>query len=290
MLKSTVLATVVAILVASGGCASMQGATAGKSTIDRIKASKTIAMGYRQSSVPFSTVNAEGKPVGYSIDLCNRVADDLRKDLAMPDLAVKWVPVTVENRIAAVRDGTIDLECGSTTNTLSRQTEVDFSLTTFVTGGSLLALRETTKTLTDLKGLRIAVIPGTTTERVLKDAVKGAPGQVQLIPVKDHAEGRTAIENKTADAYASDRDILIGLALTASEPARFALGDRYFSYEPYALMLRRGDGEFRLAVNRSLARLYRSGDVLDIYQRWFGSLGSPTTLVLATYAIEGLPE
>src|SRR4030095_8332520 len=118
----------------------------------------------------------------------------------------------------AVSDGAIDLECGSTTNTLSRQTEVDFSLTTFVTGGSLLAMRETTKTLTDVKGLRIAVIPGTTTERVRKDAIKDAPGQVSLIPVKDHAEGRSAIENKTADAYASDRDILIGVALTAQNP------------------------------------------------------------------------
>jgi ABC-type amino acid transport substrate-binding protein len=113
---------------------------------------------------------------------------------------------------------------------------------------------------------------------------------VNLIPVKDHAEGRSAIENNTADAYASDRDILIGLALTAANPSKFALGDRYFSYEPYALMLRRGDVEFRLAVNRSLARLYRSGEVLDIYQRWFGSLGLPSGLLLATYAIEGLPE
>ena len=103
---------------------------------------------------------------------------------------------------------------------------------------------------------------------------------------KDARPSRTS----TADAYASDRDILIGLALTAKNPSSFALGDRYFSYEPYALMLRRGDVDFRLAVNRSLARLYRSGEILEIYQRWFGALGSPTTLLLATYAIEGLPE
>jgi ABC-type amino acid transport substrate-binding protein len=290
MLRTHVLSSVVAIVLASSGCASMGSAPSSKSTLDRIKAGKTITMGYRQSSIPFSAAGPDGKPAGYSIDLCNRVATDLKRDLAIPDLTVKWVPVTVENRIAAVRDGTIDLECGSTTNTLSRQAEVDFSLTTFVTGGSLLAMREATKTLTDLKGLRIAVIPGTTTERVLKEAMKDAPGQVSLIPVKDHAEGRSAIENNTADAYASDRDILIGLALTAANPSKFALGDRYFSYEPYALMLRRGDVDFRLAVNRSLARLYRSGEVLDIYQRWFGSLGSPTALLLATYAIEGLPE
>jgi len=291
MLRSQVVAAAVAVLLVSGGCASMDsGAGGGKMTLDRIKATKTIALGYRQSSVPFSSAGPDGKPIGYSIDLCTKVAEDLRKDLAMPDLQIKWVPVSVENRINAVRSGTIDLECGSTTNTISRQKEVDFSLTTFVTGGSLLALREATQTLTDLKGLRIAVIPGTTTERTLQEAVKGAPGQVQLIPVKDHAEGRAALENKTADAYASDRDILIGLALSAPNPGRFALGDRYFSYEPYGLMMRRGDVDFRLAVNRTLARLYRSGDVLDIYQRWFGSLGGTPALLIATYAIEGLPE
>ena len=290
MLRSQAVATAVAVLLVTSGCASMESGTGGKTTLERIKSTKTITLGYRQSSVPFSSAGADGKPSGYSIDLCTKVADDLRKDLSIPDLQVKWVPVTVENRINAVRSGTIDLECGSTTNTISRQKEVDFSLTTFVTGGSLLAMREATQTLTDLKGLRIAVIPGTTTERTLQDAVKGAPGQVQLIPVKDHAEGRAAIENKTADAYASDRDILIGLALSAPNPGRFALGDRYFSYEPYGLMMRRGDVDFRLAVNRTLARLYRSGDVLDIYQRWFGSLGGTPALLIATYAIEGLPE
>jgi glutamate/aspartate transport system substrate-binding protein len=267
----------------------MQGTGGGKGTLDRIKASKAITLGYRQSSVPFSSGGSEGKPVGYSIDLCTQVAADIGRELGIPDLATKWIPVTVETRMAAVRDGTIDLECGSTTNTLSRQADVDFSLTTFITGGSLLSLRGTS--LTELTGLRIAVIPGTTTERVLKEALGTAPAaDVRLIPVKDHAEGRTAIENRSADAYASDRDILIGLALTAADPRRFALADRYFSYEPYALMLRRGDLDFRLSVNRSLARLYRSGRILEIYSRWFGALGDPNALIIAMYAIEGLPD
>ena len=113
---------------------------------------------------------------------------------------------------------------------------------------------------------------------------------VQLIPVKDHVDGRTALEQKTGDAYASDREILIGLALTAQDPTRFALLDRYFSYEPYALMLRRGDPDFRIAVNRSLARLYGTGDIIPIYRRWLGALGAPGALELATWAIEGLPE
>lgn len=282
------LAWMLALLLASGGCASMPGATTGPGTLDRIKATKTINLGYRDSSVPFSFVGRDQKPSGYSVDLCTQVADDLKRDLALPDLTVKWTLVTVESRIPAVQSGTIDLECGSTTNTLSRQAQVDFSLTTFVTGASLLTLKEAMPTT--LSGLRIAVIPGTTTERALKEAMDKSSTSVQLVPVKDHAEGRTALEQKMADTYASDREILIGLALTAQSPTRFVLVDRYFSYEPYALMLRRGDPDFRLAVNRSLARLYRSGEIMVLYQRWLGALGAPSALELATWAIEGLPE
>jgi glutamate/aspartate transport system substrate-binding protein len=289
-MRTHALVGLLAMLLASAGCASTpagQGAVAG-GTLDRIKATKTINLGYRDSSVPFSFMGPDQKPTGYSVDLCTRVADDLKRDLQVPDLAVKWTLVTVENRMANVQNGTVDLECGSTTNTLSRQAQVDFSLTTFVTGASLLA-RKDTVTAT-LSGFRIAVIPGTTTERALKDAMDKSSLSVQLVPVKDHADGRTALENKTADAYASDREILIGLALTAKSPADFALVDRYFSYEPYALMMRRGDPDFRIAVNRSLARLYRSGDILVIYRRWLGALGAPGALELATWAIEGLPE
>jgi len=280
------------VLLATAGCASSTstggGTGAASGTLDRIKATKTLNLGYRDSSVPFSFVGTDQKPTGYSVELCQRVADDLKRDLQIPDLAVKWTLVTVENRMAAVQNGTIDLECGSTTNTLSRQAQVDFSLTTFVTGASLLALKETATA--NLSGLRIAVIPGTTTEHILKEALDKSSTTVTLIPVKDHADGRTALEQKTADAYASDREILIGLVLTAQKPGTFVLVDRYLSYEPYALMLRRNDPDFRIAVNRSLARLYRSGDVIAIYRRWLGSLGAPDALQVATWAIEGLPE
>src|SRR5262245_34992390 len=280
------------VLLASAGCASTStgGAAGGTTTgtLDRIKATKTVNLGYRDSSVPFSFVGTDQKPTGYSVELCQRVADELKRDLQIADLAVKWTLVTVESRMAAVQNGTIDLECGSTTNTLSRQAQVDFSLTTFVTGASLLARKEMAPA--NLSGLRIAVIPGTTTERVLKEALDKSSTTVTLIPVTDHADGRTALEQKTADAYASDREILIGLVLTAQKPGDFILVDRYFSYEPYALMLRRNDPDFRIAVNRSLARLYRSGEVIAIYRRWLGSLGAPDALQVATWAIEGLPE
>src|SRR4029434_4875073 len=127
MKRSSILTTILVALLLSG-CASMSGAGSGKGTLDRIKASKSITMGYRQSSVPFSSVGAEGKPAGSSIDVCTQVAKDIGAELQIPDLAIKWVPVSVESRMAAVRDGTIDLECGSTTNTLSPQGAVDFSL------------------------------------------------------------------------------------------------------------------------------------------------------------------
>ena len=277
----------VMLLVAVSGCATVQPQTAPTGTLDKLTATRKIALGYRESSVPFSSASAGATPAGYSVELCTHIVADLQRQI--PNLQVTWVPVTVENRIPALLAGTIDLECGSTTNTLARQEQVDFSLTTFLTGGSLLALAQA-PVGADLRSIRIAVIPGTTTEQVLRAAVTQSGAAVQFIAVPDHAEGLAALERQTADAYASDRIILIGLALAAPNPARFALADQYFSYEPYALMLRRGDPAFRLAVNRALARLYRSGQILEVYNRWFGRLGPPSALMLSLYAIEGLPE
>ena len=256
--------------------------------LKKIKETGAITLGHRESSVPFSYYDDKQQVVGYAMELCHRIVDAVKSELKLAKLEVNLNPVTSATRIPLIANGTVDLECGSTTNTLSRQSQVDFSLTTFVTGASLLALKETATA--NLSDLRIAVIPGTTTERVLKEALNKSSTTVTLIPVKDHADGRTALEQKTADAYASDREILIGLVLTAQKPGDFILVDRYFSYEPYALMLRRNDPDFRIAVDRSLARLYRSGEVITIYRRWLGSLGAPDALQLATWAIQGLPE
>jgi ABC-type amino acid transport substrate-binding protein len=215
----------------------------------------------------------------------------VQQQLGLPKLDVKWVPVTVETRIPAVVRGTIDLECGSTTNTLGRQEQVDFSHMTFVDGGSLLA--KTSAKLTsfqDLGGKKIGVIPGTTTETALRGALQKALVSAQITPVKDHRDGLAGLENGTLDAYASDRVILIGLAVTAQDPGQFAIAEQYLSYEPYGFMLRRGDAPFRLAVNRALSHLYRSGEIIPIYGRWFGKLGAPSNLLLAMYALHGLPE
>ena len=289
-LSLSVLALAIAAVLA--GCASTGTVSPPPTTIEKITASKTILLGYRDSSLPFSFANQNRQPAGYSVDLCNRVVEDLRRDLKLPELQAKWVPVTVETRVGAVMAGNVDLECGSTTNTLSRQEQVDFSLTTFITGASMLALAGT-DVGAELGGIRIAVIPGTTTDALIKDAMaRGGAGanRAQLLAVKDHADGLAALMNKTADVYATDRAILIGLVLATPDPQRFALLDRFLSYEPYALMLRRGDPAFRLAVNRALARLYRSGQVVEIYAKWFGQWGAPSALTIGMYAIEGLPE
>jgi ABC-type amino acid transport substrate-binding protein len=279
--------------VVTAGCASMEpAAPPAATTLEKIKATKTIALGYRDSSVPFSYAGPAKEPIGYSVDLCTRVVEDLRSELKLPELQPRWVPVSVETRVRALLDGTIDLECGSTTNTLSRQERVDFSLTTFITGASLLALAGS-NVGDQLGAIRIAVIPGTTTEQMVKNAIASmgaTAADAKLVEVSDHAEGLAAVVDRRAEVYATDRAILMGLVTSASNPGQFALLDRYLSYEPYALMLRRGDPEFRLAVNRTLARLYRSGQVLDIYRRWFGQWGNPSPLTLGMYAVEGLPE
>jgi ABC-type amino acid transport substrate-binding protein len=290
--RRLVLALVLGGVVVTAGCATMGPGAPRSGTLEKIKATKTIALGYRDSSIPFSYAGPTKEPMGYSVDLCTRVVEDLRRELELPDLQPEWVPVGVETRARALVDGTIDLECGSTTNTLSRQERVDFSLTTFITGASLLALAGSGVS-DQLGALRIAVIPGTTTEQMVRNAMTtmGATADAaKLVVVRDHAEGVAAVVGRRADVYASDRAILMGLAMSASDPRQFALLDRYLSYEPYALMLRRGDPAFRLAVNRTLARLYRSGQVLDIYRRWFGRWGDPSPLTLGMYAVEGLPE
>ena len=258
-------------------------------TLKKIKDSGTIAIGYREQSVPFSFRGNDGKPAGYSIDLCSRIVTGIQQQLKLPKLDVKWVPVTPENRIASVVNGTVDLECGSTTNSLSRQEQVDFSHMTFVDGGSLLIKADRVAAMQDLGGKKIAVIPGTTTEPAVRAALQKSFLTAQIIPVKDHREGLAAVENGTADAYASDRVILIGLVVTAKE-GQFAIGEQYLSYEPYGFMLRRGDSPFRLAVNRVLSSLYRSREVMQIYGRWFGKLGEPGNLLIAMYALHALPE
>ena len=258
--------------------------------LGKIKATKTITLGYSEAAVPFSFVGNDDRPQGYTVDLCKRIADGIQQQLGLAELTVKWVKVDVNTRIPAVMKGTVDIECGSTTHTLTREEKVDFSNMIFVDGASYISkARARLATIKDLAGKKITVIPGTTTEKVLTAALEQAQVTAEIIPVKTHAEGYGALREDRVDAYASDRMILIGLALNAIDAQSYRLSDEMFSYEPYALMLRR-DAAFRLAINRELARLYRSGDIMNIYARWYGPLGEPSTLLKAMYFLNALPE
>jgi ABC-type amino acid transport substrate-binding protein len=272
-------------------CFSQAQAQESQGTLQRIAQSKSIRLGYLKEGVPFSFAEQQGKPVGYMVDLCTRVANGIQQQLGLPALDIQWIEVTSANRFDRVTDGTIDLECGTSTNTIARQKAVDFSLMTWIDGASFLVKADQpARRLADLSGKKIAVMSGTTTEKALRDALAKASLSAQLIPVKEHLDGLNALDRGTADAYASDRTVLVGLALAVGNQMPLALAEEQFSYEPYGLVLRRNDADFKQAVNRVLAQLYRTAAVIEIYDRWFGKLGKPSPLLVAMFALNGLPE
>jgi ABC-type amino acid transport substrate-binding protein len=280
---------IVAVLIAFAGAAPSFAAEL-QGVLKKIKATKTITLGYSESAVPFSFVGNDNRPQGYSVDLCKLVADGIQRQLGLNELNVKWVKVDVATRIEAVVKGTIDIECGSTTHTLSREERVDFSSTTLADGASLLSKsRAKIAAVSGLAGKKVAVIPGTTTETVLKKALAEANVTAEIVPVKAHVDGINAVREDRADAYISDRAILIGLLLGALDVASYSLSDDMISFEPHALMMKR-DADLRLAVNRELAQLYRSGKIMDVYGRWYGAFGEPTVLLRAVYFLNAYPE
>ena len=265
---------------------------AGAQTLDKIRKSGTITLGYIDGAAPFSFVDGNGNPQGYSVELCGVVADGVARQLKREGLKVRWVKLTIQDRIEAVRSGKVDLECSTTTWTLTRQKLVDFSLMTFLDGGSLLVKSESEATrLIDMKGKRIAVISGTTTERALRAALARRQVPAELVSIKTRDEGLTLLREGQVDALASDRTALIGVVvMSGSGRGVFKLLDQDFSVEQYALMLRRNDSDWRLAVNSELARIYRSGAIEEIYGRWLGPLGPPSMLLTATYFIQTIAE
>ena len=286
-MRSRLAICVVLLSMAAGSATAAQEI---RPTIDKIKETGVIQLGYRESSRPFSFRGSDGQPAGFSIDLCMQVADALRESLKLPGLKVAWVPVTPADRIPKLVQGTIDLECGSTTITFGRMEQVAFSHMISVDGGSLLATVDSgIGTVKDLAGKRVGVIPNTTTEKALAAALTGASIQATVVPVAEVGEGLRGLEEGRLDAYASDRLLLAGLLTTAKNPAKLRLSDEYFSYEPYALMMRRGDNAFQAKVNRTLSHLYRSG-LVQIYERWFGPFATASPLVKALYLLHSWPD
>ena len=241
-------------------------------TLKRIKDSGAITIGVREASVPFSYIDAQKQPQGYSIDLCLKVADAVKTELKMPRLDVRFVPVTSGNRIAMVKDGKVDLECGSTTNTRDRQKDVAFAYTTFVAGIKMLAKKSSNITsVEDLRGKTVVVTKGTTSEKMLKQLNDDRVLKLTILETTDHNESFAAVSDGRAVAFPMDDILLYGLISKAAKPDDFAVVGRYLSVEPYGIMLRKDDQPFERIVDKTLNELFQSGEVRRIYARWFST-------------------
>lgn len=259
--------------------------------LKKIADSKTITIAHRTDAAPFSFVDADKNVTGFSVDLCRRVVASLEKQLKVDKLAVKWVPVTTQTRFDAVAKGQADLECGASTVTLSRMKTVDFSSFIFIeTTGLMAKAAADFKSLSDLGGRKIAVIGGTTNERAVRAQLERRKVNATVVAVKSNEEGIAAVEAGTADAFASDALLLIGGAVRAKDPKALALLNDRLSYEPYGLVLPRGDYNFRLAINTALSQIYSSEQIDDVFSRWFSAFGKPTPLTEAVYILGAIPE
>ena len=260
-------------------------------TLSKIKAAKSITVAFSGDSLPFSYVEANNQPAGYSIDLCKRVIAGIGRAIGMPDLAVNWIVDTVPNRIAMVASGKADLECANTTASLTRMKDVDFSSLIFVDGGGFLVRADSNiNGFGDLASKSIAVTAGTTTETRLKSMLKDRLVNAKIVLVKDGVEGTALLESGAVVAFASDKIKLIGLAAQAKDPKTFALLAEDLSFEPYAFMVPRNDSAYRLEVNRALTQVYLSGDMDQIFAKWLGKLGRPSGLLAAMYLLNAIPE
>ena len=239
-------------------------------TLKKIKDSKTVTLGYRESSIPFSYLNRPGDPIGYSIDLCNEVVTEISSELEGVEIVVKYKKVTAETRIPAVRAGEIDLECGSTTANFERKKEVAFSPIFFVAGTKLLVPRSSDITsYRDLRNKTVVVTAGTTNEPAVRAISEKQKLGIRLVIGKDHAESFAMLRQGKADAFATDDVLLYGLVATTKSGAQYHVVGEYLSYDPYGLMYHKDDPDFAAVVDRAFSRLAQSRELVQLYNKWF---------------------
>jgi glutamate/aspartate transport system substrate-binding protein len=260
-------------------------------TLKKILDSKTVSIAYRTDALPFAYEGDGKQPAGYTVDLCKRIVAGLERQLKVQPLQIKWVPATSQNRLELVRKGQADMECGSTTVSLSRMNEVDFSSYVFVDSTGVLARTAAgAKTFKDLAGKRIAVIGNTTNAAALDAAVKKLDAAATVVRVKNRDEALSGLQSGSVDAFASDKLLLVGLAAKMKDPSQYVLLPEDLSFEPYAIVLPRGDSNFRVAVNRALSEIYRSDEIVEIFRRAFGSDLLPTPMLLIVYGLGAYPN
>ena len=257
--------------------------------LDRISQDKTLRIAYREDAPPFSSKDKIGEPVGFMVDLCREVAKKIAQQANFSSLNVTYVPVTAADRFEAIRQQKADLLCEPTSATLSRRELVDFSIATFVDGASLMIRANGPHDLKAMSGQKVGVLAGTTTEKGLRDSLKQAGINAEIVPANSHAEGLAMLDEGKISAYFADRSILVSLIKQSKTPGKLMLAENYLSVEPYALALPRGDEDFRLAVDRALSHIYRSGEIGAIFKRTFGD-AKPGPVLGTLYLVTGLPD
>ena len=239
-------------------------------TLKQIEKSGQIRIGYRVSEPPMSFLDKGGNPIGYSIDLCKSIVTEVENKIGA-DVKVEYVSVTADGRFKALVDNKIDILCGSTTKTLSRSELVDFTQLTFVTGASLMTLKDNKAHDSDgFAGKKIGVVKATTTAVELKKLFQDTSTDAEVVLFNSAKEGIDALRNKKIDAFSSDQIVLIGIVIKAHDPMNFVISPGVFSFEPFALAVRRNDADFRLVADRVISDLYRSKKILEIYDKWIG--------------------
>ena len=248
-------------------------------TLKKVKETGTITIGHRDSSIPLSYLDDKLQPIGFSIELCKHVVEAVKAKLAMPNLSVKYNPVTSSTRLPLVANGTVDVECGSTANMTSRQAQVGFSYTFFVPQFKWIARTNTgIKSADDLRRKTVAVTAGTNTALFVNKMNNEGKLGMTIMQGKDHAESFLLVETGRASAWMEDDILIAGFRANAKNPADFKLLDRSYPSDPYALMIRRGDQQFKALVDETLATLMRSGEFEKLYTQWFESAIPPRAI------------
>jgi glutamate/aspartate transport system substrate-binding protein len=259
-------------------------------TLEDIRESGVITIAHPENVPPFSFME-NGEPTGYSINICRQIVSHIAKQLGREDIRIRWRSASTAEALRLVADGVVDMDCGITSITLSRQQRVDFSNEIYVNSGDVLVQAGSDiKRLADLNGKKIAVIRGTTTDRRLAEALRQQDSDARLLPVMNMQDCLLALDTGKVDACAGDRSVLLGQVAAAQEPARYALLGALYSIEPYALVLPRGDPDFRLAVNRALSDIYHKSTLHQLYGRWFGSDAVPSLTLRMIYILNSYPD
>ena len=239
-------------------------------TLKKIKDSGSITLGHRDTSIPFSYYDDKQQVVGYAMDICMRIVDAVKAELKLQKLDVKLNPVTSATRIPLMANGTIDLECGSTTNNLERQKQVAFTITHFVTANRYVAKKASNVAkLADLKGKTVVSTSGTTNIKWLTEENQKQNLGMNIVAGKDHAESFLMVDTGRAAAFFMDDILLYSLVATARNPGEWTIGSEAYTIEPYGIMMRRDDPAFKKVVDGAVSQLYKSGQINPIYEKWF---------------------